>query len=61
MCACKTNDVETVVQSICVCATQAVCVYNNLREHACMSVMYMSNVVHMHVDVCMNCKPRMTV
>ena len=60
-CAWKTSDVETVVQSICVCATQGVCVHNNLHEHECMSVMYMPNLVHMHVDFYINCKPRMTV
>ena len=57
-CARKTNDAEAVMQSIHICAIR---VCKNLHEHACMSVMYMPNLVHMHVDVYMNCKPRMTV
>ena len=58
MCARKTDDVETVVQSTCVCALR---VHDDLHEHACKSVMYTPNLVRMHVDVHMNYKPRMTV
>ena len=57
-CAHNTDDVEGVVQSICV-RTIRVC--DNLREYAYMLVMYMPNLVHMHIDVYMNCKPRITV
>ena len=54
-CARKIDDVEALVQSTRVCTR---CVYDNLNEHACMSVMYTSNLVRMHIDVYMNCKPR---
>ena len=59
----KNNDVDALMQSTCVCTRR---VYDNLHEHTYMSVTYMSvtymsNLVSMHVDVYMNCKPRMIV
>ena len=58
VCACKIDDVEALVQSTPVYTRR---VYDNLHEHVCMSVMYMPNMVHVHIDVYMNCKPRMVV
>ena len=57
-CACKTDDVEAVMQSTCV---RAICVYDDLHEHVCMSVMHACMSVYMHVDIHMNYKPRMTL
>ena len=54
----KNNDVDALMQSTCVCTRR---VYDNLHEHTYMAVTYMSNLVSMHVDVYMNCKPRMIV
>ena len=56
--ACKIIDVEALMQSTCVC-TRGAC--DNLHEHTCMSVMYMPNLNCIHVDIHMNCKPRMMV
>ena len=60
MYVCVIDDVEALVQSTHVC-TLYICVHNNLHEYAFISVMYMPNLVYIHVDVYMNCKPRMTV
>ena len=49
---------EALMQSTHVCTKS---VHNNLHEHPCMSVMYMPYLFHMHINMCMNCKPRMTV
>ena len=57
-CAHEIDEIETLVQSTHVCARH---VHDNLHKHACMSVMYTPNLVHMHIDVYMNCKPRMMV
>ena len=58
VCAQKIVDGETLMQSTHVCTRG---VHNNLHEHTCMSVMYMQNLVDMHIDVYMNCKPKMMV
>ena len=55
-CACKINDVETLMQSTRVCSRY---VHDNLHDHTCMSVTYTLNLVHMHIDVYMNSKPMM--
>ena len=54
----KITDVEALVQSTHVCTKH---VYNNLHKHACMSVTYMPNLVHIHIDVYMNSKPKITI
>ena len=58
VCACKIDDVEAVVQST---RIHTRCVHDNLHKYTCMSVTYMPNLVHMHVDVYMNHKARMAV
>ena len=58
VCACKINDIEAVVQSAHI---HTRCVHDNLHKYTCMSVTYMPSLVHMHVDVYMNHKARMTV
>ena len=57
-CACKIDDAEAFVQSTHVCTIR---MYDNLHEHVCMSVTYTPNLVHIHIDVYINCKLRMTV
>ena len=57
-CVCNIDDIEAIMQSTCVCTRN---VHDNLHKHACMSVMYTPNLVCMHIDMYMNCKPRMTV
>ena len=52
------DDVKTLVQSTCV---DTICVHDNLYEHTCLSVTYMANLVCIHLDIYMNCKPSMTV
>ena len=60
----KINNIETFKQSTRVCSRH---VHDNLHKQACihkqacMSLMYMPNLVHMHIDMYMNCKPRMMV
>ena len=54
----KTDDVEALMQSTHVRTRY---VYDNLYEHVYMSVMYTPNLVHMHVEIYVNCKPRMMV
>ena len=56
VCMHKINEIEALVQSSHVCTRR---VHDKLHEHMCMSVMYTPNLVCMHVDVYMNCKPRM--
>ena len=58
VCACKIDAVEALVQGSLVYTR---CVHENLHKHMCMTVTYMSNVVWIHVDMCMNCKQRVTV
>ena len=57
-CANKIDDVEALILSTRVCNR---CVHDNLHDHMYMSIMSTPNLIHMHVDVYMNCKPRMTV
>ena len=56
--ACKIDGVEALVQGTRVCTGL---LHDNLHKHVCMSVMYMPNLVCMHVYVTMNCKPSMMV
>ena len=49
-CACKIDDIEALVQSSRVHTKR---VHNNLHEHECMSITYMSNLVRMYVGVYM--------
>ena len=53
----ENDDIVVLMQSTHVCTGR---VHNNLYDSTCMSVMYMQNLVRMHVDVYMNYKPRMT-
>ena len=57
-CAHKINDLEPPMHGTHVRTRR---VHNNLHEHAYMSVMYTPNLVQMHVDMYMNCKPKITV
>ena len=57
-CARKINDIEAFVQSTHVHTRR---MHDNLHEHMCMSIVYTPNLVHMDIDIYMNCKPRMTV
>ena len=50
------DDIEALVQSIRVRTRH---VHDNLHKHARMSVTYMPNLVHMRVNMYVNCKPRM--
>ena len=56
--ACKIDGAEALEQGIRVCTGH---LHDNLHKHACMSVMYMPNLVCMHVDVNTNCKPRIMI
>ena len=57
-CAHKINDLEPPMHGTHV---HTRCVHNNLHEHACMSIMYTPSLLQIHVDMYMNCKPKMTV
>ena len=57
-CACEIDGTEALVQST---RVRTIHVHDNLHKHACMSVMYTPNLVHMHVDIYMNNKLNMTV
>ena len=46
--ACKIDGVEALVQDTRVCTGR---LHDNLHKHACTSVMYMPNLVCMHVNV----------
>ena len=51
-------NVEVLMQST---RVQTRHVDNELHKHVYMSVTYTLNLVNMHIDVYMNCKPRMMV
>ena len=57
-CARKSIDVEALMQST---HAHTRCVHDNLHEHAYMSGTYMPNLVCAHLDMYMNCKPRMII
>ena len=58
VCVYKIDDIEALVESTHVYTG---CVHENLHKHTCISVTCTPNLVCMHVDVYMNCKPRMMV
>ena len=58
-CVCsEIDDIEALVETACVHTRY---VHDDLYGHVCMSVMYMPNLVRMHIDMYMNCKQRMMV
>ena len=58
VCAHKIDNVEALVQST---FAHIRLVHDNLYKHPWMSVIYMTNLVRMYIDVYMNCKPMMMV
>ena len=54
-CAYKINDVEALIQNTGPCTRY---MHDNLHEHACQLCAH-PDLVCMHVDVYINCKPRM--
>ena len=54
-CVCKIDVIEVLAH------LHTRCVYNNLREHACMSGKYLPDQVCIHLDLYMSYQLRMTI